>query len=83
MWENTLLNLLFSVDYSTQNLLELTIFDITEILTLSISNCLSECLPKYSAFLFSPNPKGDCPGPVLKRNPLGFVCNEDGYVPVT
>ena len=30
-----------------------------EILTLSISNCLSGCLPKYSAFLFFPNHKAD------------------------
>ena len=62
--------MLFAVDNSTQNLLKLTIFNFTEIPTLSISNCLSECLPKYSAFLFSQNPKADSPGPVLKRKPL-------------
>ena len=36
MLAGLLLNLLFSVDNPTQNLLELTIFDLTEIITFSI-----------------------------------------------
>ena len=41
-----------------------------EIPSLSISNCLSQSLPKYSTFLFSPNPKVDSLGPILKSKLL-------------
>ena len=47
----------FIVDSSTQNLLELIVFDITEILTFSISNCLSELLHEYSVFYVFPEPQ--------------------------
>ena len=52
MFAGLFLNLLFSLEDSTQNLLELTIFGFTKIPNFSIPNCLYERIPEYSTSFF-------------------------------
>ena len=62
------------LSYYFQQTIQLKIYQnkpyFNETLTLSISNCLSECFTKCLASLFFPNPKVDFPGAKFKRKLL-------------
>ena len=66
-------NLLFSLDYSTQNPLELTLFGSMKMLTFSIPNSISKSLLEYSTFSYSLDLTVQSLRPILKRKLLHLV----------